>query len=280
MQVLDRNGVCCAPERLDTCHVCNGSSTALDIGGNCGGRALDAAGHLCDNALDECGVCGGTGMSCSMHAGVSAALVYHHAKQGGPGTLAALQQQMLLEKAVSHTQQLIATELRLPLDAVLLNVSAGEWAGAKLPDRSLSVTPLSVVLHFAPLALPPESHSLASLPWLRSRLDAMSSRASLSLGDDAASLAEKRTWHGLNAAAVGAGLGDSDAVEVLVSHVVDLGREGVCGNGVCEVGELLPIDGGGGDRHALQAGLPAGGVRVPARGGRLRVLWCDPAILR
>lgn len=31
-------------------------------------------------------------------------------------------------------------------------------------------------------------------------------------------------------------------VQILIASVSALGREGVCGNGICEVGELLPID--------------------------------------
>ncbi|KFM24864.1 A disintegrin and metalloproteinase with thrombospondin motifs 12 [Auxenochlorella protothecoides] len=79
---LDASGACCgAGKALDACGVCGGNATAVDaLGACCASGQLDAAGLCCaSGALDACGVCDGLGTSCdlalSLRMGVNASLV-------------------------------------------------------------------------------------------------------------------------------------------------------------------------------------------------------------
>jgi hypothetical protein len=52
-------------------------------------------------------------------------------------------------------------------------------------------------------------------------------------------------------------------VQVLLASVVSVGREGVCGNGICEVGELLPISSSGSIGQRCEADCPLEVIGCP-----------------
>eukprot|EP00899_Mesostigma_viride_P008004 jgi/Mesvir1/17204/Mv07622-RA.1 len=64
--VRDSAGACCESGQLDACGVCDGNAVATDRSGACCPTVLDGNGACCfSGALDECSVCDGTGGSCA-----------------------------------------------------------------------------------------------------------------------------------------------------------------------------------------------------------------------
>ena len=215
-QVLDRNGACVDPDALDVCRVGNGTATALDLVGACGSGSLYAGGMLCGGALDECGVCGGTGLSCDMYALVSAALVYYPVTQQRlPLELA--HRQEVLESGVFKARRDLAEELGLPDQEVRLNATAHAWQAAEGVSGAVWVAPLSVEVRFAPLAIPATHSRPLNLYWLRSALESLVSKSALSLRDSDESLAEENGAAASQANTTTtpeAGLQSGDTVEV------------------------------------------------------------------
>ncbi|GMH34417.1 hypothetical protein BSKO_02251 [Bryopsis sp. KO-2023] len=72
-QVLDKDGHCCA-EALDACGVCGGSAIRVDALGDCCDGQVDASGICCLGLVDECGVCEGAGTSCDTELKIAAAV--------------------------------------------------------------------------------------------------------------------------------------------------------------------------------------------------------------
>ncbi|GAX85071.1 hypothetical protein CEUSTIGMA_g12491.t1 [Chlamydomonas eustigma] len=64
--LLDSAGLCCkAGVQLDACGVCGGSSASVDMKGVCCSGLVDQAGSCCTSGfIDECGVCDGDSTSC------------------------------------------------------------------------------------------------------------------------------------------------------------------------------------------------------------------------
>ncbi len=60
--IADSVGVCCAPDRVDACGVCNGAGVAVDVHGTCCTSLLPPSGVCCSgggDGVDSCGVCSG-----------------------------------------------------------------------------------------------------------------------------------------------------------------------------------------------------------------------------
>ena len=62
--IADSVGVCCAPDRVDACGVCNGAGVAVDVYGACCTSLLPPSGVCCGGlggggGVDSCGVCSG-----------------------------------------------------------------------------------------------------------------------------------------------------------------------------------------------------------------------------
>lgn len=179
--VLDRNGACCAPDRLDICRVCGGKSTTVDLLGRCGAGVLDAGGLLCTGGLDECGVCDGTGLSCDMHARTTAAFV-RFATGGADDSAGA---EVLLGAATAQAQALISRRLQLEdSDTIVQSAQAGEVQRTTADGAGVAVVPMQVHVQFAALALPQQEQASASAFWFRRELDALVAEASVSLGED------------------------------------------------------------------------------------------------
>eukprot|EP00892_Ulva_mutabilis_P000038 jgi/Ulvmu1/10034/UM059_0083.1 len=221
--VLDRDGTCCAPTNLDACRVCGGSATVVDLLGQCGAGVLDAEGMLCTSKLDECGVCDGTGLSCDMQARAAAAFV----NAAGSAVSA---DDNLLQDATQEARALVSGKLQLQGDGgLVLSAAAGVVQRIGAHSMQLTVAPLQLQLQFSPLELSQQRQAAASTFWLRNTLDDLVSGVSIALGEDAQALQQE------------AAAPDSPAVQVLLSRVDHVGRAGVCGNGVCEVGELVAV---------------------------------------
>lgn len=69
---LDADGVCCTSGQLDVCGRCDGDAVAIDTSGVCCPGVLTAAGICCPSGvLDACGVCDGDSASCGTRVSVS-----------------------------------------------------------------------------------------------------------------------------------------------------------------------------------------------------------------
>lgn len=66
---IDATGSCCSG-KIDACGVCNGDNNFIDIQGKCC-KVIDADGVCCSSELlDECGVCNGIGNTCNILLGL------------------------------------------------------------------------------------------------------------------------------------------------------------------------------------------------------------------
>ncbi|KAL0020441.1 hypothetical protein WJX77_003488 [Trebouxia sp. C0004] len=239
---LDGAGWCCPEGTLDSCGVCNGAGKAVDVEGTCCKSAIDAAGVCCQDAtVDECGVCGGLSDSC--------AILVQAQLQLTPA--------ILQGNASARVAQGFATMLQTPASAIasiaLANGSQRSHARHLLASATPPASP-SVTL----AASPASSASLAATAVAASASQAVTVviHPPASNSSNASALAAGP----LTAPTVARLLGSADlapsqsALGFAITQVTQSHRVGICGNGICEVGER-GIQSNGSQMH-LQGSCP------------------------
>ncbi|BDA45042.1 probable disintegrin and metalloproteinase with thrombospondin motifs at N-terminal half [Coccomyxa sp. Obi] len=210
---LDAIGACCAPgTRLDAAGTCGGASRLLDVqGAGCRSGVVDARGACCEGGdVDECGICGGSGDSCAL-------VLSLHSDTLAPEPSATNTSLVSFRGGVRAT---LAALLQVPADSVEAAVSArGPAAQPALVTRSAAGAATLVVIDsfdISALIAPPGTEQVRSLAFsaaaARHALDGMQS---LRWMESSPGFSSVRTTYA--------------------------GRTGICGNGLCEVGERTAV---------------------------------------
>lgn len=204
---VDTNGQCCPAESIDACGQCGGSARAVDLFGRCCPRGVvDAQGVCCtDRSVDECGVCGGDGSTCGVESSVQVSV-----DAGLPADVAERLFQRELMRALA--------EFRISSEHVTVKRFSRSGrrhlsqAGPAVMYEALSVVRSSSKLD--EIGLPPP---VLSVDAFRRTLDsAMSNQGG-------------RPQPGTD---------EADAAgRVSLVWLSSVRRQGICGNGLCEVGE-------------------------------------------
>lgn len=235
---VDGNGDCC-DGTVDACGVCNGSGTYVDIQGECC-AVIDADGMCCVSGLiDECGVCNGVGNSCNIVLGldmrVPSDIVVDNAVQ--PATIDAYLDLVANSTGISPDRITVG-------DVSLADRSAASALGRKLlqsAEPPPSYTNLIVQVEIAPDVTKPSEVPFSSAYYAQLLPEASAQLGSEQFAIDAVPLAS---------------------------------RSGVCGNGICELGERS-TEGASKGTCPEDCGLPSkscpggcgmGGVCLPASG--------------
>ena len=195
---LDSLGMCCSAP-VDACGVCGGPALSIDVSGQCCSTLLDESGLCCSSGfLDECGICDGDGSSCA----TSVSLQFS-APDDATEDLTALYTplQEYLADAMGISSE------RIQITQVVLSAA-----------KKRALLALKAMADF--LVLPPKA------PATEPSADAAEPAAEPGPAViDMADIVEKL------AASETSGLG------IQVEEVLSVAKTGVCGNGVCEVGE-------------------------------------------
>ncbi|GAQ87623.1 Subtilisin-related protease with thrombospondin repeats [Klebsormidium nitens] len=211
--LLDGAGRCCASGSVDACGVCDGAGKFVDSTGACCETTRDESGVCCASGLlDECLVCDGDGTSCA--------------------------------SAVTLT-----LTLTTPLDAavnatvVSANLAVGVAAALGLAKRAVHVTDFVAVnttegagQMSSPDPSAGKSRPLAEYVYVDLMVQPLGMSDSSVVGRSASVIAALDT-------ALGGGNGPLALSQfgfpdgVMLESVDPVVRRGICGNGVCEIGE-------------------------------------------
>jgi hypothetical protein len=238
---VDNNGACCKGV-LDICGVCNGDNNVVDIQGQCC-NVVDADGICCSTGLiDECGVCNGIGNTCNIILGVNLRVPSEIVADNGvqPASIDAYLDQ------IANLTGIAAARISLGEVYIDPSVSNRRLMHAKRallqsPESSSDFTNLIVQVEIAPDVTQPTDVPFSSAYYADIISEASSKYGSEKFG---------------------------------IEGIPFSSRSGVCGNGICELGER-PAEGIDAGTCPEDCGLPTkvcldgcsnGGVCLPASG--------------
>jgi hypothetical protein len=200
---IDSCGSCCSG-KIDACGVCNGGNNFIDIQGECC-KVIDADGVCCSSGmLDECGVCNGVGNTCNILLGLQMKV---------PGDI--VEGESVQEESIYDYLVQLGNMTGISAD----RITVGKIFRAPLTRRRLLNVPRALLQEDASVALmvqveiaPDESSDLivpfSSAYYAEILPDASSQYGSAAFG---------------------------------IENVPISTRNGVCGNGICELGERATI---------------------------------------
>lgn len=260
-ETMDAQGHCCRGD-VDACGVCNGNAINVDIQGSCCEGTLDGQGLCCEsNDLDECGICGGqneclTVVRCHNWHCSSAPVIMGtctfkafacmsqcsdcvHAYHNGSYVLQVVMQGVLRDQQVTWDVQnacpQLAAGLNLPPASVTCRqLSNDEFAplttAYEVPDRE-------VVLE---LAVPhsTEGTGLGSQVMTADRPPINMHVAIKAVSTDSFAWSFDAVRSDILQAAAQS-LVDTEVGNAVMSAVVAIHRNPICGNNQCELGELV-----------------------------------------
>ncbi|GMH43936.1 hypothetical protein BSKO_11870 [Bryopsis sp. KO-2023] len=234
--LLDREGRCCNSGKLDACGVCDGHGAMTDILGECcTSSTLGQTGVCCKSGLvDECGVCDGDSASCGVSMDIrfflarptadpsffsidseAGANLNPEQKEGLKTRLAAA----LGDIVGLHTSQIVSGDLREasnttePKPYAVISFENTATSRRLLQDTASSS---AGALDFGVLILPTSAQPLV-LETVLSKLASYISSSEAFVPEDSI-LSENR-------------------LEPVLVDVRNPSRIGICGNGICEIGE-------------------------------------------
>eukprot|EP00892_Ulva_mutabilis_P002899 jgi/Ulvmu1/1260/UM109_0058.1 len=217
--VLDASGGCCSGS-LDACGFCDGGATVVDIQGICCHGVLDGQGLCCQsNDVDECGVCGGNN-ACATVVVMQGLLRYPDVSWRHVEACPMLASALSLPEAAIACSQLPEAEFEaLTADVQISNAdvpleSASTSGLRKRSANRLGLQLLQVYNTSVNMRLTIQAVTTGSFRW---SFDAVSSDR-------------------LQPAALS--LVDTEAGNAVVTAVMAIHRNGICGNYRCELGEM------------------------------------------
>lgn len=212
--VLDSRGECCPSGHIDACGECDGSSITTDALGNCCPGPLDAGGLCCHSGnVDICGVCDGTN-SCPTVARLGSQLTGMTIDEAYD--LGVVDEFMEAVRAALGLDSTFSVHVRLD-DAEGEGSGDGEGTVRRLEDAVYSI------LRVAPTDVAERDRRLQAV--LGASLQVTVQPVA---GATSAKPGLERRMMGLTAVT-------TEALEP--TGLESVGREPVCGNGVCERGE-------------------------------------------
>lgn len=242
--VLDASGHCCGNgQRPDACGVCGGSGQFLDMQGTCC-QVADANGLCCASGkVDACGVCNGLGTSCvaklNTNISVPATIITGGSVQLNPLT-------QLFQTALTNGSAGLGLS---PSDIAVTSVTALPTSAQRSGKRRLLLS-LKSTSHSSShsirrgLRQAPPSQATASFPitvTVTISPPTQLSTGNMSTGNDfSAAYAATRLFSMLSSSSK-SNSGNSSLTGVEVLSPVTSERAGVCGNGICEIGERTTV---------------------------------------
>ncbi|KAK2080809.1 hypothetical protein QBZ16_000663 [Prototheca wickerhamii] len=225
---LDASGACCASGTLDACGVCDGKAKSVDVRGACCSSGVsDAAGICCaSGGVDACGVCDGLGTTCAL--GLDLLLAVNSSLVGRDGVVEAPLLDYLdeLGEAVGISGLgSNATDLHLSV-AASSDSSSGVKSRRRRSRLLLAQAPLSEGSDAAPSTETPSSADSSTISV------SLTVPAGLANGSVPLSTA----W--LESQLTPANSATSDSTIASLERGASAQRTAVCGNGVCELGEI------------------------------------------
>lgn len=261
---LDADGECCS-QSIDVCGVCGGTGLFIDMQGTCC-TVADANGVCCRSGnVDECGVCNGLGNTCDVKLTtkiqVPASLMMGSSVQEGPlkeyfqGLAASMGLQNGTVSVGSVSSSPAGNGRRKLLTAGSGGRALSQLLVAEAPSPSsstqqqqpdaVSFIPLDVNVIITPPTDPNTTHVPFNAAYLAAQMEATAASSEMTTN-----------------------------TAITMQGSPEPGRDAICGNGVCEIGERSNI--GAHDGSCPQdCGLPAiaclggcgiGGNCLPASG--------------
>lgn len=200
---IDASGSCCSGT-IDACGVCNGNNNFIDVQGKCC-EVIDADGVCCPSGmLDECGVCNGVGNTCNILLGLEMMV---------PGDIIVdgTVQEESIYQYVSQLGNMTGIERNRISIGTIAMAPAARRRLLSLP-RSLLQTDDTVRL-IVQVEIAPNEYENLAVPF--------SSAYYAEILPEASSKYGSKTFN--------------------IESVPISSRSGVCGNGICEIGERATI---------------------------------------
>jgi len=263
---LDADGECCS-QSIDVCGVCGGNGTFVDMQGSCC-TVADANGICCPSGLiDECGVCDGAGNSCSVQLAaevdVPADLIQSGAVldaplteffQGALGVMGIPPESVTVTNVTTGPPTLSAGRRRRNLlQGEQEQAQPGAYTEVEKSDTATAVTPAAPG-SFVPTSEEPTTEASVTPP-----PDGPSSLwATVSVTPSVnatGSTPFSSSYIAAELPAAAAASPDTSSGITMPTNPYP-GRLGICGNGICEIGERSTV--GAIDGSCPQdCGLPA-----------------------
>lgn len=209
-EVVASDGKCCAADKVDACGVCDGDAVVVDALGVCCATVTDASGLCCKSGvLDACGVCDGVG-ACAQNARLHVS---------PPSSLAGVDTSDLVHPAVLDYTGALVTHLSTNVQVSERLIRLGQLQRSR---RQLAAQAPRVVT------------SLRGAPQQQRDLMATGMHIDVVLlpNGDSPNTAET-ALHAYSSWA------SSPVVHVAAVEVLQM--QGVCGNGMCEIGERCDL---------------------------------------
>jgi len=209
---VDGSGECCSGT-VDACGVCNGSGKYVDIQGQCC-AVVDADGVCCSSGLiDECGVCNGVGNTCNIVLGlnmrVPSDIVAGSTVQ--PASIDAYLDMVANMTGISADRISVGGVALAEGGSSLSIAPPSSGIGRKLLQDSTTPSTTSLLVQ---VEIAPDVNKPAEVPFSSAYFAQALPEASAKYGSD----------------------------KFGVESVPIAARSGVCGNGICELGER-PLEG-------------------------------------
>eukprot|EP00803_Ostreobium_quekettii_P008218 evm.model.scf_449.4 EVM.evm.TU.scf_449.4 scf_449:24370-31826(+) len=218
--VLDASGKCCPSGKVDVCGFCDGSATAVDIMGRC---CLDSTlgqnGLCCEGGyIDECGVCNGNSMTCAIQMNL------HFWVEGNRKRATSLS---TAEEAVLHAALALGLSNRLALEPGSFRMGP-VLQGEDSPEQSFKI-----LVKISPQEVMSNVTVAFTLSAVLSKLHAFSITSTppgvgLITGSRSLAAESIHTADWL-----------SEDWVIRLTDINGMARLGICGNGVCEIGEQV-----------------------------------------
>ena len=241
---LDATGACCPDGVMDACGVCGGSGIGFDVTGQCCTTSFDAQ-HVCCNSaqgVDACGVCAGQN-SCQQQLVLSVTAL-PSTVVGDLGNAASQSRVDLDHAVISYAAAALnrpASSFQVvdmsPLQRRLLADAATATATATAASTSAERGWTSLFKRALDAVASPHSSGSSSAP---RRLAGAAVSASLLV---APATYDSTVTNLLDVDVVTSGFAaTTPTANISVTAVTSSAAVGMCGNGVCELGEACAVD--------------------------------------
>ncbi|GBG84575.1 hypothetical protein CBR_g38856 [Chara braunii] len=219
---LDKDGYCCSSGLVDPCGVCDGAGKFLDIRGDCCRTFRDERGVCCRSGfIDECHVCNGDSSSCNIQMSMSFDIINSSVANDVATTPS------VREAVVTLFHKLITETARVQQEGVkVTGLKWGEKMGSG--DETTRAINITLIINF---------FGGAENAGVRENLDQIRTLKDLIPRLENAE-GNLRTMDSREKTATLVFFDIANSLKIVESR-----RTGVCGNGMCELGERCNPDG-------------------------------------